>query len=111
MPINIYRNDDSDEQIACLANNEWELPAQLWELEKWLNQSRDTLTPGNIIADIGFSVREEAAGGGAVLSAESMKHFSDVGIDIYFSEYPGEHSPNSDDQISINSEQKSAPNP
>lgn len=88
MPVNIYRDDDSDEQIALLCQSEWELPTQLGELEKWLEQNTDDVAPGRIVADIGYWVREDASGGGAVLSAASMRKFSDMGIHIYFSEYP-----------------------
>jgi len=87
MPINIFRDIEPSEKIVRLCLEDWELPTQVVELERWLNDSQNTIAPGKIIADIGFSVREGALGGGAVLTAESMKKFADMGVDLYFSEY------------------------
>ena len=89
MPINIYRNIESeDRRLAYLCDDDWELPSQLLVLEEWLDRACSELEPGNIVADIGFTIRAEAMGGGAVLSASVMGKFSDFGIDLYLSEYP-----------------------
>jgi hypothetical protein len=45
------------------------------------------LEPNKYIADIGFNVRKDASGGGAVLSSQSMSILGKIGMDIYFSEY------------------------
>lgn len=39
------------------------------------------------VADIGFDIRKDAAGGGAVMCSESMRIMGDIGMEIYFSEY------------------------
>ena len=87
MPINIYRDVEPSESLGHICPDDWELPSQILGLEAWLEDASATLTPGNIIADIGYSVRVGALGGGAVLAAESMKKFSDMGVTIFFSEY------------------------
>lgn len=39
------------------------------------------------MADVGFSVRGNACGGGAILSLEAMAIMGKLGIKLYFSEY------------------------
>lgn len=87
MPINIYRDVEPWESLGHICPDDWELPSQILGLEAWLEDASVSFAPGNIIADIGYSVRQGALGGGAVLTAESMKKFSDMGVCIYFSEY------------------------
>jgi len=89
MPINIYRNDDSPERVAWLCDDNWRLPDQAEALEAWLMEMRNMLKPGGYIADIGFSPREDASGGGAALSPEMMRTMADLGITLFLSEYPG----------------------
>jgi len=89
MPINIYRNDDSPERVAWLCDDNWRLPDQAEALEAWLMEMRNMLKPGDYIADIGFSPREDASGGGAALSPEMMRTMADLGITLFLSEYPG----------------------
>lgn len=86
MPINIYK--DNFERFDYLCEDIWDLPNQIDSLEKWLITKGNLLPKGAYIADIGFDVRKDAAGGGAVLSAKSMKIMGNIGMDIYFSEYP-----------------------
>ncbi|HEY5916376.1 MAG TPA: hypothetical protein VIU13_03210 [Chryseolinea sp.] len=45
------------------------------------------MLPNKYVADVGFAIRKDASGGGAVLNSESMKILGDIGMDIYFSEY------------------------
>ena len=87
MPIKIS-DDRSGEEIAWLCNDDWELPTQLSALQDWLGEYEKGERPPKAIADIGFSVRPDAFGGGAVLSAEVMRRFADAGVEIHFSEYP-----------------------
>lgn len=93
MPIKIT-NLDSGDEIAWLCDNDWELPTQLSALEAWINSYDVSEPPEPAIADIGFSVRPDASGGGAVLSCESMRRFSEAQIEIHFSEYPTGEDPN-----------------
>lgn len=87
MPINIYI-EENYERIVYLCEDTWDLPTQIDSLEKWLNTKGLLLPKGSYVADIGFDIRKDAAGGGAVLSSESMKIMGDIGMNIYFSEYP-----------------------
>lgn len=88
MPIRVNKDDDSFEAIAYLCNDDWELPSQLYALESWLTDNAACLPDCGSIADIGFSVRPDASGGGGVLTAEAMRRFADAGVEIWFSEYP-----------------------
>jgi len=91
MPINIY-NRTSDEQLDWLCDDVWDLPNQIDTLEKWLKSKGANFAKSSYVADIGFNIRKEATGGGAVLSSESMKIMGDIGMDIFLSEYPNTQS-------------------
>ncbi len=93
MPINIIDYSEASEgesgkPLEGLCNDKWEMPAQIEALEKWLIENQSDLTSGDYVADIGFSPRPGAAGGGAVLSVRTMKIMSDIGMNLYLSEYP-----------------------
>ena len=90
MPINIYRDDDPRERVAWLCDGNWRLPDQAEFLEAWLIEMSDKLKPGSYIADIGFSPREDALGGGAALSPQMMRTMADLGMSLFMSEYPDE---------------------
>jgi hypothetical protein len=90
MPIIIYPEDHSVDEIATLCDGVWSLTKQLDALQQWLSRNKNMLNGNKMIADIGFSLREDAAQGGAVLAADRMKQFADNNIDIYFSEYRDE---------------------
>ena len=89
MPINIYRVDASRERVAWLCDDNWRLPDQVEVLDAWLIEMRDMLKPGRYVADVGFSPREDALGGGAALSPEMMRTMANLGISLFLSEYPG----------------------
>ncbi len=88
MPISIYSDDDSKAEVAWLCTDDWSLPSQVSALEAWLTQPERTVSAGRCIADIGFSVRAEATGGGAAISPEMMRRMADLGITLLLSEYP-----------------------
>jgi hypothetical protein len=101
MPIVIYNNDvnRSDyvmpsekggeiNRVCNLSENIWDLPTQIDDLEKWLKDEGKDLKPSKYVADIGFDIRPDACGGGVVLSSEAMKILGNIGMDVYFSEYP-----------------------
>ena len=92
MPINIFSLDDSREKVAWLCDNNWRLPDQTEALEAWLSEHLATLKPGRYIADIGFTPREDALGGGAAISPEMMRTMADLGISLFLSEYPSSSS-------------------
>jgi hypothetical protein len=76
--------------IADLASGDWELPSQVDVLERWLVENEGKLSPSSYIADIGFSMRKNALGGGAILTVRAMSIMSKLGIKLYLSEYPDE---------------------
>lgn len=86
MPINIY-NEETGEKLALLSDRIWDLPTQIDDLEAWLANSGINLQPNHYVADIGFKIRKNASGGGAVLSSKSMAIMGKIGMDVYFSEY------------------------
>ncbi len=85
MPINIYEKETIKE-IAYLSDDKWDLPNQITDLEEWLGKT--DIPAGNYIADIGFDIRPNASGGGAVLELNTLKKLYELGIEIYLSEYP-----------------------
>ncbi len=87
MSIYIKRESDN-ENLAWVAKGEWELSAQITLLEEWLDQNQNVIEPGSYIADIGFSMRKNACGGGAILSPRAMGIMSKLGVKLYLSEYP-----------------------
>ena len=86
MPI-IIRTKDFRERVATLCDGEMMLPALIPALEAWLRENGGNLKPGSYVADIGFSAREDATGGGPVLSPEMLRMMADLGIWLYLSEY------------------------
>jgi hypothetical protein len=92
MPVNIYADDDSKTEVAWLCDDNWDLATQVSALEAWLQESKAKISPARYIADIGFSVRPDATGGGAAIAPEMMRCMADLGISLFLSEYPrGEH--------------------
>jgi len=87
MPINIYKETDREE-LEYLCEEIWDLPTQIDTLETWLISKGKTLETSNYVADIGFDIRKDATGGGAVLNSKSMAIMGKIGMDIFFSEYP-----------------------
>lgn len=87
MPINIYIAE-SGEKLDWLCDEVWDLPTQIVALETWLDKKAKDLEPNKYIADIGFDIRKDASGGGGVLNSKSMAIMGEIGMDVYFSEYP-----------------------
>jgi hypothetical protein len=93
MPINIidYTNAKDGEKgqaLESLCDGEWEMPTQIEALEKWLIENKDKLSKGSYVADIGFRPRPGAAGGGAVVTTQTMEIMVSIGMELYLSEYP-----------------------
>lgn len=92
MPVNIYRitseGGRKNERIAWLCEDCWRLPDQAEALEAWLMDNRAILKADDYVADIGFTPREDALGGGAAISPEMMRTMADLGISLFLSEYP-----------------------
>lgn len=70
-----------------IGKDEWELPELFKEFEKWLSDNVGTIEPGEWIADIGFSPRKGASGGGPIISTEVMSSCLKIGMAIYLSQY------------------------
>ena len=87
MPINIY-NADNSERVIWLCDGDWELPSQIKSLENWLSENGNSILPGNYVVDVGFDIRKNACGGGAVLSITAMASMVKLGMKLYLSEYP-----------------------
>jgi hypothetical protein len=90
MPINIY-SKDTPRKLAYLCDENWRLPDQVDTLESWLNENRAKIERGHYVADIGFTLREDASGGGAAISPEMMRTMTDLGMSLFLSEYPAEN--------------------
>lgn len=86
MPVDIY-NDETNEKLDFICADDWELPKQVYALELWLNENCKKLKPSQYIADIGYSVRSDASGGGAVVTTRAMKQMVSIGMELYLSEY------------------------
>ena len=86
MPIYIKDRKDN-ELIAKIGNDDWTLKKQVQLLEDWLIQNKCNIPSSDYVADIGFSVREDACGGGTVLSVTAMSIMAELGITLFLSEY------------------------
>lgn len=93
MPVNIYRvtpEGQENEHIAWLCDDNWKLPDQAEALAAWLKEHRATLKPDEYVADIGFTPRADALGGGAAIHPEMMRTMANLGMSLFLSEYPGD---------------------
>ena len=74
--------------VLQLGKESWDLPELFKLFESWLlSEDLDIDTNFDWIADIGFSPREGANGGGPIVSQEIMKACIANNISIYLSEY------------------------
>ena len=88
MPIKIYPRGEPAREVAWLCDGDWDLSSQASKLEAWLKRNKRKIKKGDYIADIGFSVEEDARGGGAALSPAMMRTLADIGIWLFLSQYP-----------------------
>jgi hypothetical protein len=87
MPITIYFDDDSRAEVAWLCDDDWSLRSQVSALDAWLAEPKPPVAAARYIADVGFSPRADAAGGGAAVSPQMMRRMADLGITLFLSEY------------------------
>lgn len=92
MPIKITeytdpKDDKKGKELDWLCDESWRLPEQLKAFEKWLINNK-SLPKGFYAADIAFSPREDAFGGGGGVSLASMNIMLSIGMELYLSEYP-----------------------
>ena len=82
---------DHYENFAEIAPNEWRLRELVESLEAWLRDNRSLLAAHHEwVADIGFSVRKDALGGGPPITLNLMKMCLEANLEIFLSEYQGE---------------------
>jgi hypothetical protein len=78
------------ENLVELAADEWRLLEQVQTLEQWLMDNVERLSTGDKwVADIGFCVRPDAAGGGPVITKRLMEMCLSANVEVFLSEYPG----------------------
>lgn len=79
---------DRSKNHLTLADDEWRLAPQVEALESWLQEHPDELDPSHKwIADIGFSPRPNATGGGPIITRQLMQACLKTNLVIYLSEY------------------------
>ena len=93
MPVFIYQKFQEDgrdiEDLARLCDEVWELGPQVDALQEWLSESGRALPLVEYVANIYFKWRRDASSGGPVLEPSAMRIAADIGMSIYFSEFPG----------------------
>ena len=92
MPIRIDKvlpDGQENEEIAWLCDDEWLLGVQVDELIRWMGEVGSKLPPDEYVADIGFCWRKSAMSGGPVIEAPVLQQMGEIGLSLYFSEYPG----------------------
>jgi hypothetical protein len=87
MPVSIYSESTRSSWRTSLCDDEWELPKQVPVLEAWLKKNKKKLPPGRYVADIGFMVRKDAAGGGAALPSAMLGAMAELKMSLFLSEY------------------------
>lgn len=93
VPINLIDYSEAKEgekgiALGHLCIDTWEMPKQIEALEEWLKENRGKIQKGKYVADLGYSPREGALGGGTALSIEAMEIMVAMGMELFLSEYP-----------------------
>lgn len=89
MPVVVRKSvGDNFENHLDLAREEWYLPQQIAVLEEWLQANEGALDPSFAwVADVGFTGRPDASGGGPILSRAFMERCVRANLEIWLSEY------------------------
>lgn len=89
MSISISKIENGERKgVFQLGKDCWSLPELFKLFENWLFSGEFDIDPKfEWIADIGFSPREGACGGGPIISKEVMEVCISNNISIYLSEY------------------------
>lgn len=78
-----------------IAGDSWDLRTQIEALEEWMITHGRTLdTQYEWVADVGFTTRTDATGGGPPITKRLMSECIKANLEIYLSEY-GSHRPTS----------------
>ena len=92
MPVVIRQIvEDGTKNHSDVAADSWDLRTQIEALEEWLSDSPGQLDPSyRWIADVGFTVRMDATGGGPPISRKLMEMSVASNLEIWLSEYGAE---------------------
>ena len=98
MPVIIRQIvEDRFQNHSDIAARSWDLRTQIEALEEWLEANPEALDPSSRwVADVGFTVRLDATGGGPPITRKLMQMCVSSNLEIYLSEYGAE--PNSKDE-------------
>ncbi len=90
MPITIrnYETNSAGDEVAAFCEDEWRLREQLTELQDWVGTHASKLPMGDYVVDVGFSQRQDAAGGGSILHSDTLAIMVSKGMSLELSEYP-----------------------
>ena len=79
---------DRWENHTTLSEDCWDLRTQIESLEKWLLSPEMNLDSSHSwVADVGFSTRVDACGGGPPLTLDLMRKCVECNLEIFLSEY------------------------
>lgn len=92
MPVVIRRVvGDRFKNYTEIGADSWDLRTQIDVLEEWMGANPNELDPASQwVADVGFTVRFDATGGGPPISRKLMKMCAASNLEIYLSEYGAE---------------------
>lgn len=92
MPIIIRRLANQQcESHAEVAPDSWDLRTQIEALEEWMSVNGGSLDASSSwIADVGFTMRLDATGGGPPITKRLMRACVAANMEIFLSEYGGE---------------------
>jgi hypothetical protein len=92
MPVIIRRIlGDRFKNHTEIAADSWDLRTQIEALEQWLSTNPNALDPSKQwVADVGFTVRLDATGGGPPITRKLMEMCVTSNVEIYLSEYGAE---------------------
>jgi hypothetical protein len=93
MPVVIRKMvDQRFHNFVEIEADSWDLRTQIESLEEWMAKHGDSLDNRfNWVADIGFTSRMDATGGGPPLTVRLMTACVNANLEIYLSEYGIDH--------------------
>ncbi|MFN9419036.1 MAG: hypothetical protein ACK578_16305 [Pirellula sp.] len=93
MPVVIRKIvDQRFHNFVEIEADSWDLRTQIESLENWMAKHSDSLDNRfNWVADIGFTSRADATGGGPPLTIRLMTACVNANLEIYLSEYGLNH--------------------
>jgi hypothetical protein len=88
LAVNVYErlSDSENRGVEYLCREDWDLETQFDALAEWLIEHED-LPHSDYVADVGFSLRSGATGGGPVVTTEMMDRTLRIGMQLFLSQY------------------------